>query len=188
MVQSEPVKQRLIRATVKLLSDTGSASGITARQIAREAGANLAMINYYFGSKDALVTAAVSSLIAERAVALRAAGARSDDPQQRLHAFLTAMSDLTVEYAELTRPTVPWILLEGEFDAAYHLMPFVRECFGNHRTETECRIIAYQLISFSQLVFYRSADFQRYTGIEVDDKHQRDELFRTILDLYLPES
>lgn len=176
-----------MRATMRLLGETGSARGLTARQIAAEADANLAMINYYFGSKDALLTAAVSAFIAERAVGLKRAGAGRGDPKHRLHAFLAAMSDLTVEYAELTRPTVPWVLLEGEFDAAYHLLPLVRECFGERRSEDECRLIAYQLISFSQLVFYRSADFQRYTGIDVDDKRQRDELFWTVLDLYLPQ-
>ena len=181
----ESVKDRLVLATVGLLRDRADASGITARQIAREADVNLAMINYYFGSKDALLTAAVSLVIADKAAALTEIGGRSGPADAKLRDFLSTLSDITMEYAELTRPTVPWVLLEGELDATHHLLPLVRDCFGDRRSETECRIIAYQLVSFSQLVFYRSASFLKYTGIDIEDKRQRDELLRTILDIYL---
>jgi AcrR family transcriptional regulator len=183
----ETVKDRLLLATVRLLGERADASGITARQIAREADVNLAMINYYFGSKDALLTAAVRLVIADKAAALREIGGRSGPADRKLRDFLTTMSDITMEYAGLTRPTVPWILLEGDLDATHHLLPLVRECFGDRRSDTECRIIAYQLVSFSQLVFYRSASFLKYTGIDIEDKRQRDELFQTILDIYLNE-
>jgi hypothetical protein len=63
----------------------------------------------------------------------------------------------------------------------------IKACCGEKRSETECRIIAYQIISFSQLVFYRSSDFLKLTGIDIDDKKQRDALFQTILDIFFGE-
>jgi TetR/AcrR family transcriptional regulator, regulator of cefoperazone and chloramphenicol sensitivity len=106
-------------------------------------------------------------------------------PRQRLKEFLITMSDMTMDYAVLTKPTVPYVLLEGEIELPYDILPMVKECFGDKRSETECRIIAYQLISFSQLIFYRSIDFLKYTGVDINDKEQRDALFQTILDLFL---
>ena len=51
---------KLIGATQQLLA-TGGADALTSRAIAQEAGANLASITYYFGSKEQLV---VESMIA----------------------------------------------------------------------------------------------------------------------------
>ncbi len=44
-------KTRILMAAEKLFSELGY-EGTSTRQIAKEAGANMAMINYYFGSKD----------------------------------------------------------------------------------------------------------------------------------------
>lgn len=184
---SDTVKDQLIQATMKLLTESKNPSKITARQIAQEADANLAMINYYFGSKDTLLSTAVSMLIADKAVALKEIRDRSAPAKEKLRDFLITLSDITIGYAELTRPTIPYLLLEGEIEVPYHILPMIKECCGDRRSETECRIIAYQLIAFSQLVFYRSGDFSKYTGIDIEDKRQRDGLFQTILDIFVNE-
>jgi AcrR family transcriptional regulator len=184
-MQVDNVKDLLIQATLKLLTTNNNSSKITARQIANEAGVNLAMINYYFSSKDALVNIAVSKIMADRANELKVIRNSKIPAQQRLKEFLTTMSDMTIDYAELTKPMVPYVLLEGEIEQPYYILPMVKECFGDKRSETECRIIAYQLISFSQLIFYRSDDFLKYTGIDINDKEQRDASFQTILDIFM---
>lgn len=184
-MQVDDVKNSLIQATVQLLTKNKNSRKITARQIANEAGVNLAMINYYFSSKDALVTLAVSKILEDRADELKVIRNSKITPQQRLKEFLITMSDITIDYAELTKPTVPYVLLEGEIELPYYILPMVKECIGDKHSETECRIIAYQLISFSQLIFYRSTDFLKYTGVDINDKEQRDALFQTILMLLL---
>lgn len=184
-MQLDDVKDSLIQATIQLLTKNKNSGKITARQIANEAGVNLAMINYYFSSKDALVNLAVSKIMEEQADELKVIRSSNIPPKQRLKEFLITMSDMTIDYAELTKPTVPYVLLEGEIELPYYILPMVKECFGDKRTETECRIIAYQLISFSQLIFYRSIDFLKYTGVDINDKEQRDALFQSMLDLFL---
>ncbi len=186
-MHSDTVKDQLIQATMKLLANSKNTSKITARQIAHEAEVNLAMINYYFGSKDTLLSTAVNKLIADRAVALKEIRESSIPARQKLRDFLVTLSDITIDYAELTRPTIPYLLLEGEIEVPYHILPMIKECCGDKRSETECRIIAYQLIAFSQLVFYRSSDFLKFTGIDIEDKRQRDRLFQTILDIFISE-
>jgi AcrR family transcriptional regulator len=181
---NDNVKDLLIRATMKLLAERKSASNITARQIVNEANANLAMINYYFESKDALVNEAVGRLMADRANELKDIRDSNVPAKQKLLEFLTAMSDMTIDFSELTKPTIPYLLMEGEIDLPYFILPMVKACCGDRRTETECRIIAYQIISFSQLAFYRSADVLKLTGIDINDKKQRDAMFLTILDIF----
>lgn len=186
-MQNDNVKDQLIQATMKVLAESKNPGKITARQIANEADANLAMINYYFNSKDALVNTAVNKLMTDKADQLKKIRDSDIPAKQKLKKFLITMSDITIDYSELTKPTIPYLLLEGEIELPYHILPMIKECCGDKKSETECRIIAYQLISFSQLVFYRSSDFLKYTGIDIRDKKQKDTLFQTILDIFISE-
>jgi AcrR family transcriptional regulator len=182
-MQSDTVKDQLIQAAMKLLSEGNSPAKITARQIVSEANVNLAMINYYFGSKDELIHIAVGNIMADRANELKEIRDSGISPKKRLIEFLSTMSDITIEFSELTKPTVPYLLLEGEIELPYFILPMIKEYFGDKRSETECRMIAYQIISFSQLVFYRSSDFLKLTGIDILDKKQRDAMFESMVDM-----
>lgn len=184
-MQSDNVKDQLIQATMKLLTESKNPSKITARQIANEAGANLAMINYYFSSKDALVNIAVNKLMADRADELKEIRDKQIPAKQKIMEFLITMTDMTIDFTELTKPTIPYLLLEGEIELPYYILPMIKECCGDKKTETECRIIAYQLISFLQLVFYRSSDFLKLTGIDIIDKKQRDTMLQVVLKTYI---
>lgn len=180
-MSTDNIKEQLIQATVKLLKENNEISKITARQIVSAAGTTLGMIKYYFDSKDALVNEAVNRLIADRAVQLQEIQSKDIPATEKLIEFLTNVSDTMVEYQQYTKPTIPYCLLNVELNDPYYILPLVKECFPS-KTETECRIIAYQLVSFPQLVFYRSVDFQKYTGINVDSKEERDRFLRLLVE------
>ncbi len=175
---ADTTKEQLIEATLALLEEEGNSSSLTARKIAARAGANLAMINYHFGSRDALINLAVQRIIALHAKNLSSTPPHTASPRDKLTLFLTQMSDITLNYSELTKASIPYVLLQGEMDHPYYILPYITEYFGGMRSEGECRIIAYQLVSFFQLVFYRSEDFRRYSGLDINDKTQRDELIK----------
>ncbi|ULQ58793.1 TetR/AcrR family transcriptional regulator [Brucepastera parasyntrophica] len=175
------MKGQLLNVTVKLLAKNRNLNKITARRIASEAGVNQAMINYYFTSKDALVSAAVDKLIAGRAAELEEIKKRNIPARQKLLEVLLKMSDITVEYSRYTKATMPYVLLEKEIEEPYYILPIVKECFGGKRTETECRIIAYQLTTFSQIVFYRSDGFKKYAGLDIAKTEDRKKLFKTMI-------
>lgn len=184
-MQNDNVKEQLLNATITLLTENCNASKITARQIATKAEANLAMINYYFASKDALISAAVDQMIANQAVELEAIKEKDIPAKQKLLEFLLKMSDITVEYAQYTKSTVPYVLLEKEIEEPYLILPMVKECYGDKRSETECRMIAYQLITFSQIAFYRSNDFKKYSGLDIMKSKDRKELFNTLMNILM---
>ncbi|MDR2698556.1 MAG: TetR family transcriptional regulator [Candidatus Methanoplasma sp.] len=61
-MRSTGKKTEIVRKTSELLSLAEDGSEITTRRIAENAGINPAMVNYYFGSKDGLLKAAVSAM------------------------------------------------------------------------------------------------------------------------------
>lgn len=175
------VKDRLLYATTKLLAESSDASKITARQIAAKADANLAMINYYFSSKDALISAAVDKMIKYRALELEKIKVQNIPAKQRIIEFLQKMSDITVEYSQYTKATVPYTLLEKEILEPYHILPMVKECLGDSHSETECRIIAYQITTFTQITFFRSDDFKKYSGLDIMNAEERNTFLCTMV-------
>jgi AcrR family transcriptional regulator len=64
-------RDAILQAALTVLGREGFAS-LTARNIAREAGTNLALLNYYFGSKDGLLLALFDVLDADRLARQRA--------------------------------------------------------------------------------------------------------------------
>jgi AcrR family transcriptional regulator len=58
-------RERIMQAAIAILGRDGY-QGLSTRAIAREAGANLALMNYYFGSKQGLLLAIYDSLEREK--------------------------------------------------------------------------------------------------------------------------
>lgn len=186
-MQNENVKEQLMQAAIKLLTNSKDPCKITARQIAAEASANLAMINYYYSSKDGLINEAVNSIIETRAGSLKDISAKNIPGKQKLYEFLVTMSDILLEYADIARASIPYLLLEGDIVLPYYILPLIKECYHNKRSEEECRLLAYQLISFLQLVFYRMNDFMKFSGIDIEHKQQRDQMLQSYIDFYFRE-
>jgi AcrR family transcriptional regulator len=63
-MEKADTRTSILTAAEKLFSEQGY-EGTSTRQIAREAGANMAMINYYFGSKDGVFTEIMTNSIKE---------------------------------------------------------------------------------------------------------------------------
>lgn len=180
-MSNENVKEQLIDTTVQLLKKSGKPGKITARAIAETAEVNLAMINYYFKSKDELMSIAVDKIISDSAKSVQTAQNKEQSPKERLTEFLTVTSDITFEYAELTRPVIPYLILEGEIDLPYQILPYVKDCFCGEKSDAECRTIAFQLVSFMQITFYRAEDYKKFSGIDLNVQSQRHQLYQMII-------
>lgn len=71
--------QRILAAALRVLARDGF-GGLSARAIAAEAGTNLALLNYYFGSKEQLLLALFDHLDAERLARQRRMYQTPDEP------------------------------------------------------------------------------------------------------------
>lgn len=122
-------QEQLIQATMKLLTTSTDVSQITARQIVAEAGTNLAMINYCFKSKDALINIAVQRIISEHANNFKSMHDGNIAPREQLRNMLYQLSEITVSYHHFTKISVPYILLNDEITQPLDVLPIIKKFF-----------------------------------------------------------
>ncbi|WP_316799171.1 TetR/AcrR family transcriptional regulator [Pedobacter frigidisoli] len=77
-------KQAILDAAEKLFCETGY-EGTSTRQIAKESGANMAMINYYFGSKEGVFIEIMNNRIAGFSSQLRIINEDKITSLEKLH-------------------------------------------------------------------------------------------------------
>lgn len=104
-------RQRILKAAYRVFVDRGL-EGARTREIARQAKVNLAMLHYYFHSKEELYKQAVSPLFVNAFYRLTQAAASSDDPTQRLQAVIRIYFDFLQSHPEMPR-LVMWELVTG---------------------------------------------------------------------------
>lgn len=180
-------RNSLIAAAASLMEEAERPEKITSRQIAARAGTNAAMINYYFGSKDALLAKAVEKILDAASGIFRYSPDSSDPPKERLRRILRQICGIVLKYRRYTKVYVPHLLLEAPIDLPQYILPEIREYFGGSRCEVAYRVAAYQMISFLQLAFYRSDEFLRYTGVDLSEKDACEQLIDWELEQFLPE-
>ncbi|MFT5873049.1 MAG: AcrR family transcriptional regulator [Clostridium sp.] len=184
-MKNENTKEKLILATIKLLSINQDPTQITARQIVAEAKTNLAMINYCFKSKEALMNIAIGRIIASSANRFKVIQDEGITLKEQLKRMLYDLCEITVSYSQFTKISIPYILLQDEITLPLDILPIIKEYFDTKKSETECRIIAYQMISFMQLIFLRSEDFMKYSGINIFNAEERNNLIDMQINLFL---
>lgn len=184
-MQSENTKSQLISATKDLLLAAKKPEKITARQIASQANVNLAMINYCFGSKDELLKLAIDEIIAFEFKQFTIKEEDSLSPKEKLKLLLYHVSEVTIRYESITRLSVPYVLLNASIEIPYGILPYIKEHFGNPKEEQACKVLAYEIVSFMQIVFYRTKDFYKYSGINLQEPGELQKFIDHQLDLIL---
>lgn len=185
-IKSNRQKDAILKAAIELLTKSERPEEITSRQIAAHANANLAMINYYFGSKDMLMSQAVSRIMDISAQIFHSPANASESPKERLRNILMNICEIVVKYQRYTKLYVPHLLLDDEITLPQYLLPQIRDHFGNKKGEIECRIIAYEMVSFLQLAFYRSDALARYTGKDWSTERAVKGLINWELEQFMP--
>ncbi|MGA7751046.1 MAG: CerR family C-terminal domain-containing protein [Gallionella sp.] len=160
---SEQTRQRLLDAAREVFSQH-SFQGATVREICRLAEANVAAVNYHFGSKEGLLAEALNF---SQLVALQKANVNIDKcPEVRLCLFLrdfmlmlldekNASAQCRIMARELADPTPALDQIVSEAIAPLHafLGKLLREIVGDKVGEAELRRCVYSI--FGQCQFYR---------------------------------
>lgn len=182
---NKETRNKLIKVTRRLLMEGNNLETLTARQISCEAGVNLAMINYCFKSKDELLKIAVEEIIAIEFSKYAETKADNYTAKEQLRNILIHVCKVMIKYSSLTKMSIPYILLNDEISLPYDILPFIKKHYDGKKDETQCKVIAFQMVYTMQLIYYRSKDFYRYSGIDVDDVLQMEEFLDSQLDLFL---
>ncbi|MGG6311214.1 TetR/AcrR family transcriptional regulator [Paenibacillus macerans] len=93
-------KQNIIQATLELIKTEG-ADQVTLRKISAVANVNLALVNYYFGSKDKLINEALKLLLTSFQTNFEVLDDPSLNPKQKLKAFILKYVDSVQQYPGL---------------------------------------------------------------------------------------
>lgn len=162
-VASEQTRERLIVAARELFSQHGFQAA-TVREICRRAGANVAAVNYHFGSKNGLLAEALhfESLQLLRETNARAAAC----PEERLRLFLRDFMHLLLDECqqhspcrimarELADPTPALDQIVREAIAPMHdyLSGLLREIAGGEISDADLRRCVKSV--FGQCLYYR---------------------------------
>jgi AcrR family transcriptional regulator len=160
---SELTRKRLLDAAREVFSEH-SFQGATIREICRLADANVAAVNYHFGSKDGLLAEALN--FAPLAALQKANVSAADCPKERLRLFLrefmlmlldekNSSSQCRIMVRELADPTPALDKIVREAIAPLHkfLAKLVREIVGKNVSEAALRRCVHSIVG--QCLFYR---------------------------------
>ncbi len=179
--KKEAAKRKLLEAAASLLEGTDNPDDITVRQIAETAGVGLGLINYYFESRDQLIHEAVSMKMTSLA-SLIIHDENTGDPIQYLKDLLVSMSDIGMKDRKLNKVSAEYELLNGDFSPCLYLLPALRNIYNGKKSETDVRLLAYQIIITFQSIYIRQQAFNMYSGINIENKSERDSLISSIVD------
>lgn len=98
-------KEMILNVTLDLLKKEGF-EGITVRKIAKAANVNVALVNYYFGSKDKLLNAAVQVLITSFKETFHILDDAAMEPRERLKLFMIQYLNANQQYPFIVRRLV----------------------------------------------------------------------------------
>ncbi|MGG3307435.1 TetR/AcrR family transcriptional regulator [Paenibacillus lautus] len=102
---SNDTKEKILQTTLDVIKREGFES-VTIRKIASRSDANIALVNYYFGSKDKLINEAIKGLLIGFRDTFDVLDHVSVPPKERLKLFLTRYVQVIQQYPELVLHTI----------------------------------------------------------------------------------
>lgn len=174
----------IIRKTAELLSSAGSSSEMTTRRIAENAGINPAMVNYYFGSKDGLMKAAVAAMGGDRPPdeTHEAGGSR-----KAMFDYLTGMCETSMRYADLGLRKDAASLSCDAFEASSKLLG-MKSMHDGRMPEREDAVLIFKTVCFLMTASADPEGFAVYSGIDIRIKNQLRSLVSGQLDIMLGDA
>ena len=191
--KTELTRQKLLDAVDSLITDSEDPIKVTSRQIAAVSGVQPAMINYCFGSRERLIyevflrkyEAALSDAKVQKIV-------ESDkSPKDKLKALHFVIASFLVKNYSFTKAITSFVLFERDLSKEQFSYGLVKAHYAgktgkDKKTDTECRMIAYELSTMLQLVLYRYEDIRDHLGLDLEDPKKLRKYIDMRIDLLLP--
>ncbi len=175
MNSKEQATQQLIVDTAKaLLEETEDIDKITVRQIAQCANVGIGLINYHFKSKDNLLGIAIGDTMAKIISDFSKSDSYADlAPIDKLKTMLKELYALSDKKEKLMRFVLSSDIMNGNMQMPLHLIPLLKQIFGDKKDDMELRILALQILYPIQVTGLNRDAFYMYSGIDVSDQGQR---------------
>lgn len=175
-------KERIMIVVGELLKEGCPVAEITVRKIAQRAGVGIGTVSYHFHSKGKLVYEVIAAQMADLARELTPGGS-GETAFERLKCFIYHTSEQALDYNEIFRAQTAYEVVNGDMNFCYYITPLLKEHFGGSKSDLEIKLIALQMISALQMILLKTEEFQHYSGVNIQDRKQREEVLDAILSM-----
>lgn len=166
----DKTRAALIAAAEKLMSECDDPDEVTARAITREAGVNLAMINYCFGSREELLYEVYSGIHRQAAAIDPGLGeimSSGLSPKAKLAEVHFRTMKLMLANFKYCKALTKYILIKRKIGDKRASLQFIQQHYGDRKTEGECRLIAFELSGLHELAVLRHEEIRDICGIDL---------------------
>ncbi len=165
-------KEKIFQAAMGLVGEGKTDQQITTREIASKAGVNLALVNYYYQSKENLLSQVVGTMMGDIIKQSNQNSHISTDAQTRLRNMLFVTADAAFKYRNICKIAISLELKSGCESSCKLVMPLLKEIL-TECDESDLNIIALQLmIPFHHIVLEPEL-FSRYLYTDFFDEKMR---------------
>lgn len=178
------VREHIVAVTTELIErQNGDTKNITARMIAEQAEIGLGLINYHFGSKDALITECVQRIIGNVVAGFHMEQEFETD-RERLTAWAASVFDFLFEH-----PAVSRISILGDFQNYTENCNSVRTQRGFMRSlqqdgsDSEKSMLVFVLTAAMQTAFLGSKTVKRILGCDFTKPEDRAAYIKKLVDI-----
>lgn len=165
-------KEKVFQAAMQLVLEGKNDKQITTREIASKAGVNLALINYYYQSKENLLSQVVGSLMGDIIEKFNPNNHPDTDAQTRLRSILFSTADAAFRYPSICKIAISQELKSGCQSSCKLIIPLLKEIM-TELDESDLTIIALQLmIPFHHIVLEPEL-YSRYLDTDFANEKMR---------------
>lgn len=176
------MREHIIEITIDIIEEVSDVSKITVRQIAKRADIGIGLINYYFSSKEQLLSIAIREIMSRTATEIIESIDEESNLAAKLKNMIKRLYSFSSEYENLIRFSLLQCIQNGDMGAELSLIPILKEIFKDETDEMHLRIIALQIIRPIQSVSLSPAAFRLYSGIDLYNEKERDRFVDVLVD------
>lgn len=177
-------KEKIFQAAMELVTEGENEQQITIREIASRAGVNLALVNYYYRSKEELLSQVVGTMmgqIIERSNQNSRPGA---DARAMLKNLLLVTADAAFKYHNTCKIAISFELKSGCGDSCQLVKPLLREILPEC-DEEDLNIIALQLMIPFHHILLKPEYYSKFLDTDFFDDKKREQKINQMIDCVL---
>lgn len=185
MAQDEiNAREKIFQATLELITGGENAERITTRQIAAKAGVNSALVNYYYQSKENLLSQVVGVMMDDIISRVMQKDSMNTDAQTKLRNILITTADAAFKYYNICKIAISTELKQGCKNSCAMVMPLLKEMSMGH-SELDLNIIALQLMLPFHHIVQDPELYNKYLDTNFFDEQQRRQKINQMIDCVL---
>lgn len=166
-------KEKIYQAAMELLTDTDDVYKISTRQITAKAGVNLALVNYYYQSKENLLSEIVGKMMDGIIRQIIMEDSAKGNAESRLRGILIATADAAFKHANICQIAISVELKKGCRNSCAMIIPFLKDLLQDY-SETDLAIAAMQLMLPFHHIVLEPELYGEILGTDFADKEKRD--------------